>query len=200
MLNHPSVQQLIDRAKREVDIRFVGRIQKRTPRRTPKQDLDTFGSRYRPLINGISIGHIEVTAGTLGGFVRRIGTKNGKIHVLSNNHVLANENGADIGDDILQPGALDGGARKANICARLSKFIALKRTVNNRIDAAIGAVVDGVDIEPSRICGNSGLRLLGSRSLDTIEHDEVAKAGRTTGLTWGRITAFEVDDVVVAYD
>ena len=32
------------------------------------------------------------------------------------------------------------------------------------------------------------------------EGTPVAKLGRTTGLTRGRVTAFELDDLVVAYD
>lgn len=200
LLRHPSVEELINKAKGEVDIRFVGRAHKRTPRLALKRDIDIFQSRHRPLLNGVSIGHVEVTAGTLGGFVRRRGTKNGKIHVLSNNHVLANENQAALGDSIVQPGTLDGGARKANICAKLTKFVALKLKVDNHVDAAVGAVVDGIDVASSIICGSRKLRLLGSRALDVVEDDKVAKVGRTTGLTSGRITAFEVDDVVVAYD
>ena len=39
---------------------------------------------------------------------------------------------------------------------------------------------------------------LGDAFLD--EGTEVAKLGRTTGLTRGRVTAFEMDNVVVGYD
>ena len=55
--------------------------------------------RFRPAPGGVSIGHVAITAGTLGCWV----TKNGQKVILSNNHVLANSNDAEIGDAILQP-------------------------------------------------------------------------------------------------
>lgn len=61
--------------------------------------------RHRPAPGGVSIGHREVSAGTLGCLVR----KNGARMILSNNHVLANSNDAAPGDPILQPGVYDGG-------------------------------------------------------------------------------------------
>jgi hypothetical protein len=48
-----------------------------------------------------------VTAGTLGVVVRD--RASGRRLILSNNHVLANSNQAEIGDSILQPGRADGG-------------------------------------------------------------------------------------------
>ncbi|MGH9194840.1 MAG: hypothetical protein ACRD1T_03765, partial [Acidimicrobiia bacterium] len=44
--------------------------------------------RYRPAPGGVSIGHRNVTAGTLGCLVQ----KNNQTFILSNNHVLANSN------------------------------------------------------------------------------------------------------------
>ncbi len=54
--------------------------------------------RHRPAPGGVSIGHHEITAGTFGCLVR----KNGHTLILSNNHVLANSNDAQIGDPILR--------------------------------------------------------------------------------------------------
>ncbi len=75
--------------------------------------------RYRPAPGGVSIGHIFITAGTLGCLVQ----KNGKKFILSNNHVLANSNDADIGDAIVQPGPTDGGDYPEDWIAKLSEFI-----------------------------------------------------------------------------
>jgi hypothetical protein len=69
---------------------------------------------------GISIGHPQVTAGTFGLLVRR-GTER---FILSNNHVLANTNAAEVGDPILQPGIMDGGTLDDAI-ATLEEFVAL---------------------------------------------------------------------------
>ena len=55
---------------------------------------------------GGSVGHFEITAGTIGAIARD--KKTGRDVILSNNHVLANENAAKIGDAILQAGVIDG--------------------------------------------------------------------------------------------
>jgi hypothetical protein len=75
--------------------------------------------KFRPAPGGVSIGHINITAGTFGCLVR----KNNKKFILSNNHVLANSNDAEIGDVIVQPGPTDGGDYPADQIARLSEFI-----------------------------------------------------------------------------
>ncbi|RME76257.1 MAG: hypothetical protein D6784_06205 [Chloroflexi bacterium] len=75
--------------------------------------------RWRPVIPcGVSIGHLEVTAGTLGCLVQR----RGQIYLLSNNHVLANVNAASTGDPIIQPGRYDGGG-PADEVATLAAFV-----------------------------------------------------------------------------
>jgi hypothetical protein len=79
--------------------------------------------KWRPLVGGISVGHKNITAGTLGCLVE---DNNGKKYILSNNHVLANENDAKVGDEILQPGPYDGGKIPDDVCAKLSKFIEIK--------------------------------------------------------------------------
>src|SRR5439155_937308 len=56
--------------------------------------------RIRPAPGGVSIGHVQITAGTLGVLARR----NGRPVILSNNHVLANQNAGRVGDPIRQPG------------------------------------------------------------------------------------------------
>lgn len=74
--------------------------------------------RRRPCPGGMSIGHYAITAGTLGCLVN----KDGRQVILSNNHVLANSNAAQIGDAILQPGPVDGGRTNDRI-ATLLDFI-----------------------------------------------------------------------------
>lgn len=77
--------------------------------------------KFRPAPGGVSIGHYLITAGTLGCYV----TKNNKKYILSNNHVLANSNDAQIGDAIYQPGPHDGGT-SADRIATLNKFIPIQ--------------------------------------------------------------------------
>lgn len=75
-------------------------------------------AKYRPAPGGVSIGHYLITAGTLGMVVKKGGVR----FILSNNHVLANENKGNIGDAILQPGSYDGGT-SADEIAKLSEFV-----------------------------------------------------------------------------
>lgn len=69
--------------------------------------------KWRPAPGGVSIGHVDITAGTLGCLVTRGGLSRpsgqGELFILSNNHVLANTNRAHLGDPIIQPGRYDGG-------------------------------------------------------------------------------------------
>jgi hypothetical protein len=77
--------------------------------------------RFRPAPGGVSIGHYQITAGTLGVVVRDRST--GERLILSNNHVLANSNDAQIGDPILQPGPYDGGRVDTDTIAHLYRFV-----------------------------------------------------------------------------
>jgi hypothetical protein len=81
-------------------------------------------ARYRPAPGGVSIGHKDITAGTLGCLVK----KGGDFFILSNNHVLANSNAAQIGDAILQPGPYDGGRFPEDHIANLEAFIPISFT------------------------------------------------------------------------
>ncbi len=74
--------------------------------------------RMRPARPGVSIGHYRITAGTFGCLVQR----GGQVFILSNNHVLANSNDAQIGDAIYQPGVYDGGTAADQI-GTLEAFI-----------------------------------------------------------------------------
>ena len=96
---------------------------------------------------GMSVGHYKVTAGTFGALVKDANT--GELLILSNNHVLANaSDGRDgrcaIGDDILQPGAYDGGT-SSDVIARLERFVPImKNTTAARCSIAQG-IENGVN-------------------------------------------------------
>jgi len=81
--------------------------------------------RFRPVIPaGVSMGHYQITAGTFGSVVRD--RTSGERFLLSNNHVFANSNDAQVGDAILQPSPLDGGLDPSDVVARLERFIPLR--------------------------------------------------------------------------
>ncbi len=101
-----------------------------------------FTTRDRPAPSGISIGHPNITAGTLGCLVNDL--TDGSLCILSNNHVMADSNAANLGDAILQPGPADGGVMADQI-ASLKRFQMINAT-GNTIDAAIAEVEDAGDV------------------------------------------------------
>ncbi len=88
----------------------------------PIRALQSTTGRFRPAPGGVSVGHRDITAGTLGCVVFR----DGQPYILSNNHVLANSNAANIGDPILQPGPYDGGRLPDDRIAVLSDFVPIE--------------------------------------------------------------------------
>src|SRR5437016_11841417 len=81
--------------------------------------------RFRPIRPGTSIGPPPignmVEAGTLGAIVK----SGGALYILSNNHVLANEDKLPAGTAIFQPALLDKGNQTTDQVATLSKVISL---------------------------------------------------------------------------
>jgi hypothetical protein len=168
-----------------------------------EEGIQTLAGRIRPVKGGFSVGHRDITAGTIGTCVYDILPKAGnekygtgtpsKYYILSNNHVLANSNLASIGDPILQPGPIDGGRNPADRIAKLSRFVPItfeppvpKEKHHNLVDAAIaeGEFLD-LDREIYWIGHLKGWR---PRAYMTVGR-YVKKTGRTTNFSIGRITA-----------
>lgn len=103
----------------------------------------SFTARERPAPSGISIGHFNITAGTLGCLV--LDNTDGTTCILSNNHILADENAATIGDAILQPGPADGGSQPADTIGALKRFVTINAT-GNTVDAAIASIGNVADV------------------------------------------------------
>jgi hypothetical protein len=148
--------------------------------------------RIRPARPGSSIGFVKPgirMAGTFGAVVRR-----GKEQfILSNNHVLADENRLPLGSPILQPGPLDGGGAGDEI-ATLTEFVALDSVGMNKVDAAIAAVD-----APNLV--DSGILFIGPPAGQTRAAIDmtVHKFGRTTSYRVGRVISVATD-VRVAYE
>jgi hypothetical protein len=138
----------------------------------------------------------QAPAGTLGAFVRP--RSGGDPLILSNNHVLANENRAKVGDAILQPGMIDQGQLLEDRVGGLAGFIKLRRVSVNWIDAATASIEASIELDAVRLPPFGRLRGVGASLVD--EGEEVRKVGRTTGATKGRVTAIELDHLVVHYD
>jgi len=175
--------------------------------------------RHRPAPGGVSIGHRDITAGTLGCLVKRSGTT----HILSNNHVLANSNAAQPGDPILQPGPFDGGRFPADQIATLAAFVPIHFAdepsscpIAGTVVAWLNAVarlagsdtrlrpvsvqvpenlVDAAIARPLRPEDVSGEIFEIGSVQGQIQGDlgmAVVKSGRTTGLTTGEILQVDV--------
>jgi len=175
--------------------------------------------RFRPAPGGVSVGHFEVTAGTLGCLVR----KNGELYMLSNNHVLANSNDASSGDAILQPGPYDGGKNPEDLIAELSEFVPISYIdsesqcpiangiaevcnamaalsgSNSRLQAVtVQAAQNLVDAAIARILKPEDVNgdMLGIGSVAGAAEGKlgmaVRKSGRTTGFTTGEIRQIDV--------
>ena len=132
----------------------------------------------RPAPGGVSIGHYNITAGTLGFLV----DVDNERYIISNNHVLANENDAEIGDEIYQPGPYDGGTSEDTI-AYLTDFIPIKFDEENYVDAAIASPVSPNDVTFDIL----GLGIPRGFSTPFLG-ERVVKSGRTTGVTYGEIS------------
>ncbi len=101
---------------------FAGQVippEDTSPSQTVVMEVQTTQGRWRPVIPpGVSMGHFAITTGTFGCLVRR----GAEVFILSNNHVLANVNGAGLGDAILQPGRYDGGTIEDRV-AVLAEYV-----------------------------------------------------------------------------
>ncbi|MBI5094180.1 MAG: hypothetical protein HZB26_17285 [Candidatus Hydrogenedentes bacterium] len=188
MEDSPEVELIKKKAKGEIDLRYIGAVRKRA---TP-----WYQKQQRPLLIGCSVGHYKITAGTLGAFVTPRG--GGDVAILSNNHVLANENDAKKGDAVLQQAKDDGGKKATDTVATLDTFVKLKYSGTNFVDCATATLKNGIAANHTKLTGLGKLKGVSSVMVD--EGQRVAKVGRTTGLTHGRVTAFEMDNVVIEYD
>jgi hypothetical protein len=181
--------------------------------------------RFRPAPGGVSIGHVMITAGTLGCLVK----KNNKNYILSNNHVLANSNDASPGDAILQPGPHDGGQLSNDKIAELSEFIPINfgggsngtpcpfanaaASVLNGLATIVGSksrlqpirpqaednLVDCAIAEPLNQ-NDVKNEILGYGPISGVAEGtlgmSIKKSGRTTGLTTGFIQQIDVTSQV----
>lgn len=150
-------------------------------------NLNNPSTRERPAPNGFSLGHPNITAGTLGAIVR---DGSGVCYALSNNHVLADVNNASIGDNALQPGPFDGGQNPSDAIGTLADYEPIKFRGNNTIDAAIARLLDASLVTastPSYAYGTPGT----STTTPSVNM-AVQKFGRTTGITHGHVSETNV--------
>jgi hypothetical protein len=159
-------------------------------------DAYSHRARHRPAPGGVSVGHVDITAGTLGS--RAIGLTapwNNRHLILSNNHVLANSNAGRVNDSIIQPGRADGGRHPGDQIAVLGRWVPISfGGAANIVDAAFGWAwherIRGGQYYLSG--GSAAFYTTGAAPLAASLGMIVGKSGRTTGLTQGRVTQIGV--------
>jgi hypothetical protein len=180
--------------------------------------------KWRPAPGGVSCGHVDVTAGTLGCLVNR----GGQVFILSNNHVLADSNQGQPGDPILQPARYDGGTIEDQI-ATLEEFVPISfgadtpacptaigtASALNWVARLLGSHHRLEAFQESRATNLVDAAIARPLSADLVEQRileigepqgigegslglAIRKSGRTTGLTSGMVTQVDVT-VQVSY-
>lgn len=144
-----------------------------------------YRSRVRPLIAGYSIGTRDAS-GTAGLIVRGK-CKSSSKYILSNNHVLVNENTSRT-SMTLQPGGADNG-RKKDAIGCMNHYVRLKKRGINYIDGATSLPFSPNLVKPAyAVFGKVNGHVRSYRVGDRFK-----KVGRTTGLVQGIVDSTHTD-------
>ncbi|MDQ0088706.1 hypothetical protein J2T12_002116 [Paenibacillus anaericanus] len=145
-----------------------------------------FKGRIRPLIGGYSIGTTEEsgTAGLIVSPKRCPRIRN----ILSNNHVLANENSCR-NSPTLQPGGADGGTLKRDLIGHMNRFVKLHKRKANYLDAATSKPLRRNLLKPRyAVFGTVPGHVCSYRVGDRFK-----KVGRTSGVVTGIVDSIHTD-------
>lgn len=132
--------------------------------------------RWRPTPLGVSVAHIDVTAGTTSFILYDKGTD--EEFMSSNNHVIANMNKGEKGDPILQPGPHDSGGSDDKV-AELESYIKVKDGVT--VDLAWGKPITKF------VNKVVGLGIPAGEPYEVKKGDTLIKSGRTSAITEGKV-------------
>jgi endonuclease G len=131
-------------------------------------------TRLDPVLPGVSVGHVEVSAGTVGCIV--FDRADGTPYALSNWHVLHGPAG-ELGEDVVQPGPHDDNRIARNrigVLKRSHLGVAGDCAVTTIVDRGFTQEICELGVAPEE---------LGEPELG----DKVIKSGRTTGVTHGLV-------------
>jgi hypothetical protein len=178
----PHLDELMDMAGGEVDVEWTGRV-----KATSAGSYARLRERCRPLMIGSSVAHDAGTAGTVCAFVQR---GDGAPELLSCNHVLADCDRVQSNAAILQPGPSDGG-QTADSVGRLAYAYPFEQHAVNVVDCAVATLDSATPADHSTLDGFGVLAGLAPPDWygPNAEGQSVAKIGRTTGCTRGRVAA-----------
>ena len=139
----------------------------------------------RPVPLGVSTGHPDITAGTIGA---RVKDSNGNVYALSNNHVYANQNNARSATASCSQVPLMAVRNPDNTIGALADFEPINFSGgDNHIDAAIASTTTAM-VQNVTFSGYKPTSTLAEAILGIT----VKKEGRTTGVTSGQISEVNV--------
>jgi len=148
----------------------------------PNADFETMDKksrkdRWRPVPQGVSCGHVQISAGTESFLLK---DKDGNIYSASNNHVKADVNKGEKGDSIIQPGSADGGSPPQDTTGTLAGYVKVED----------GVTVDLAWEKPTKAEFENKLLGIGQPKGDVYDPqvgDKIVKSGRTSGVTHGKV-------------
>jgi hypothetical protein len=157
---------------------------------------------------------VDCCSGTLGSLVK---DDSGREYLLSNNHVLARSDHASVGDTIVQPGLIDNnctpngdgpgtvpvGALTAWLplhSAQTNADAAIAQVASHTVDTS-GSILELGPRLPDGTLASAppGISSTNGKGENATLQLRVAKSGRTTGLTCGRVTTLDLDVAVDYY-
>jgi hypothetical protein len=153
-------------------------------KQTPPVKMGTSGGSALDRTNAFCCG------GTLGSLVLR----DGVLHILSNNHVLARSGASAAGEDDVQPGLIDSNcsAANSNIVGDFAGNLVPLGSAN--VDAALSVARTNVDATGAILDVGVPCSSVQSATIGL----PVMKSGRTTGFTTGSITSINTS-VTIQY-
>jgi|HubBroStandDraft_6_1064221.scaffolds.fasta_scaffold08371_3 hypothetical protein len=201
VLPNPSTEVVTAVSQANTTKMGTGRVQ--VFQSNPNQNAQTL-----PVELGTSGGNVDDKSGQFccGGTLGSLLIRNGSFYILSNNHVLARSDQASPGEPISQPAIIETNCSTTgtNTVANLTSFVKLETTGTN-VDAAIALIVPGaVDLTGNILSlgatatgttANPGPPHQG-RGISASVGEQVAKSGRTTGLTCSTVAAIGLNTSV----
>lgn len=152
--------------------------------------VEPYTTKKRPMPPGYSIGIPEAGAGTAGLIVVKK-EDNSKVFILSNNHVLIQNNRSF--PSIIQQGATDGGTLSDNKIGSACEFIPLKDSPNvNTVDGALARPDRAADLDPDY----PGVGEVPGHYNQVVLGWEMEKVGKRTGHGTGKITSISWSGII----
>ncbi|MNZ22476.1 hypothetical protein D3C78_395680 [compost metagenome] len=172
-------------SKTNIPIRIVRSSKFRT-NNNQSTDNFKFRRRIRPVIAGYSVGTGD-GSGTAGLIVSDKSNPRSR-YILSNNHVLVDNNSVRVSETI-QPGGADEGITKRDRVGFLNRFVKLSKKRNNFIDAATSKPLRRSLLNPRYAVFGVVPGFVRTYKVG----DQFKKVGRTTGVVTGTVESIHTD-------